>query len=65
MGATVAVRPALALVGSYELLMMVIRGSQAPVEDTSATGRDADPHRNGRLGTLSDNSWLRQLQYRA
>ena len=43
MGASVAAWPAVALVGSYELLMMVIRSSQAPVEDTSEIGHDADP----------------------
>jgi hypothetical protein len=43
MGAAVAAWPAFALVGSYELLMMVIRSSQLPVEDTSQTGREADP----------------------
>jgi len=42
-GAAVAAWPAVALVGSYELLMMVIRSSQAPVADTSKTGHDADP----------------------
>ena len=36
-GAAVAAWPAVALVGSYELLMMVIRGSQASVKDTSET----------------------------
>src|SRR6201987_873996 len=33
-GAVVAAWPAVALVGSYELLMMVIRGSQAPTGGT-------------------------------
>ena len=42
-GAAVAAWPALALVGSYELLMMVIRSSQAPADGTPGTGRDADP----------------------
>ena len=42
-GAAVAAWPAVALVGSYELLMMVIRSSQVPVEDASATAHDADP----------------------
>jgi hypothetical protein len=42
-GAAVAAWPAVALVGSYELLMMVIRGSQVPVEDASATGHAVDP----------------------
>jgi hypothetical protein len=43
MGASVVAWPAVALVGSYELLMMVIRSSQVPVEDTSEIGHDADP----------------------
>lgn len=43
MGAAVAAWPAVALVGSYELLMRVIRSSQVPVEDTSETGHNADP----------------------
>jgi hypothetical protein len=42
-GATVAAWPAVALVGSYELLMMVIRGSQLPPDGRSETGHDADP----------------------
>jgi hypothetical protein len=42
-GAAVAAWPAVALVGSYELLMMVIRGSQVPAEATSEAGRGADP----------------------
>jgi hypothetical protein len=39
----VATWPTIALVGSYELLMMVIRSSQVPAASTSETGRDADP----------------------
>ena len=43
-GAAVAAWPAVALIGSYELLMMVIRSSQVPpVMDRTETGRDADP----------------------
>jgi hypothetical protein len=42
-GATVAAWPAVALVGSDELLMMVIRSSQVPVQDTSETGHGVDP----------------------
>ena len=42
-GAAVAAWPAVALVGSYELLMMVIRGSQASPHTTSRTQHDADP----------------------
>ena len=48
MGAAVAAWPAVALVGSYELLMIVIRSSQLPVEGASETGHDADPCRNRR-----------------
>jgi hypothetical protein len=43
MGAAVAAWPAVALVGSYELLMMVIRSAQVPAEGAPASGRDADP----------------------
>jgi hypothetical protein len=43
MGAAVAAWPAVALVGSYELLMTVIRSSQVPVEDMSESGHHADP----------------------
>jgi hypothetical protein len=35
--------PAVALVGSYELLMMVIRGSQVPPGAAPGTGLEADP----------------------
>jgi hypothetical protein len=42
-GAAVAAWPAVALVGSYELLMMVIRGSQVPAGGRPGTGHDADP----------------------
>jgi uncharacterized protein DUF2637 len=42
-GAAVAAWPAVALVGSYELLMMVIRSSQVPAGDAPGTGHDADP----------------------
>ena len=44
-GAAVAAWPAVALVGSYELLMMVIRSSQAPADGTSETEHNADPLR--------------------
>jgi len=43
-GAAVAAWPAVALVGWYELLMMVIRSSQVPADDSPATGHDMDPH---------------------
>jgi hypothetical protein len=42
-GAVVAAWPGVALVGSYELLMMVIRSSQVLVGGTPATERAADP----------------------
>jgi hypothetical protein len=42
-GAAVAAWPAVALVGSYELLMMVIRSSQVPAHGTPATGHEMDP----------------------
>jgi len=47
-GAAVAAWPAVALVGSYELLMMIIRGAQAAPDVTAASGlsgrpSDADP----------------------
>jgi uncharacterized protein DUF2637 len=42
-GAAVAAWPAVALVGSYELLMMVMRNSQLPADSTSETVDDADP----------------------
>ena len=42
-GAAVAAWPAVALVGSYELLMMVIRGSQAASDGVPGDERAADP----------------------
>jgi hypothetical protein len=42
-GATVAAWPAVALVGSYELLMMVIRSSQVPADGAPEIGHAADP----------------------
>ena len=42
-GAAVAAWPAIALVGSYELLMMVIRGSQAGTDGTSDKAEAQDP----------------------
>jgi hypothetical protein len=39
----VAAWPAVALVGSYELLMMVIRDSQVPTEAAPGSLGDADP----------------------
>jgi hypothetical protein len=42
-GAAVAAWPAVALVGSYELLMMVIRSSQVQADGALKGGHDADP----------------------
>jgi Protein of unknown function (DUF2637) len=42
-GAAVAAWPAVALVGSYELLMMIIRNSQAPAQAAPGSSGDADP----------------------
>jgi hypothetical protein len=42
-GAAVAAWPAVALVGSYELLMMVIRSSQGSVDRTPSSCQGADP----------------------
>jgi hypothetical protein len=43
-GAAVAAWPAVALIGSYELLMMVIRSSQVPpVKGSTRAGHEADP----------------------
>ena len=42
-GAAVAAWPAVALVGSYELLMMVIRSSQVPAGGAAERGNDSDP----------------------
>jgi hypothetical protein len=42
-GAAVAAWPAVALVGSYELLMMVIRSSQMPTDAASGSEHGADP----------------------
>jgi hypothetical protein len=42
-GAAVAAWPAVALVGSYELLMMVIRGSQVQADGGRRGGYEADP----------------------
>ena len=42
-GAAVAAWPAVALVGSYKLLTMVIRSSQVPENGTPGIEHDADP----------------------
>jgi len=50
-GAAVAAWPAVALVGSYELLMMSIRSSQARADVASVPGVPADPLQGaGRAG---------------
>jgi hypothetical protein len=48
-GAAVATWPAVVLVGSYELLMMVIFSSQVPADVAPRTVRDATRCRRGRL----------------
>jgi hypothetical protein len=45
LGAAVAAWPAVALVGSYELLMLVIRNSQAASDGTSGSESASDPLR--------------------
>jgi hypothetical protein len=50
-GAAVAAWPAIALVGSYELLMIVIRSSQAAADGTPEADHGADPLR-GRAAEL-------------
>jgi Protein of unknown function (DUF2637) len=45
-GAAVAAWPAVALVGSYELLMTVIRNPQIPADDMPEGGLDANPLRD-------------------
>jgi hypothetical protein len=42
-GAAVAAWPAVALVGSYELLMLIIRSSQVPAGGAPETENDAEP----------------------
>ena len=44
-GAAVAAWPAVALVGCYELLMLVIRNSQVPMDCTPVTDHGTDPLR--------------------
>src|SRR5690242_11818685 len=43
LGAAVGAWPALALVGSYELLMMIIRGTQSPEAAAGAAGAGPAP----------------------
>jgi len=42
-GAAVAAWPAVALVGSYELLMVVIRGSYVPIREALSAEQNSDP----------------------
>ena len=56
MGAAVAAWPAVALVGSYELLMMVIRSSQVPVKDTTRVDRTRTRYTNRRPRRSPSNS---------
>jgi hypothetical protein len=42
-GAAVAAWPAVALIGSYELLMLVIRGSQISTDGSSGAEHEVDP----------------------
>lgn len=58
-GAAVAAWPAVALVGSYELLMLIIRGAQSQVEANasgaeSEHGREADPLQAQATGEFAD-----------
>jgi hypothetical protein len=50
----VAAWPAVALVGSYELLMIVIRGCQLPVGGKPETPRDADPLQQQAAGLFAE-----------
>ena len=56
MGAAVAAWPAVALVGSYELLMMVIRSSQVPGDGTPRPGTTRTRYRNRRPSCSPRNS---------
>jgi hypothetical protein len=49
-GAAVAAWPAVALVGSYELLMVIIRGAQSPEAEAEAS--EADPARGPKADPL-------------
>jgi hypothetical protein len=53
-GATVAAWPAVALIGSYELLMMVIRNSQEQADDRSERKSEADPLRDQAAELFAD-----------
>ncbi|HEY2639848.1 MAG TPA: DUF2637 domain-containing protein [Streptosporangiaceae bacterium] len=56
-GAAVGAWPAVALVGSYELLMMIIRGAQAPAGVVSVVGDEhkADPLRKQAAQLFADD----------
>jgi Protein of unknown function (DUF2637) len=56
-GAAVAAWPAVALIGSYELLMMVIRNSQVPVAETSNTGDYVDPLQDQVVEVFAGQLW--------
>ena len=53
-GAVVAAWPAIALVGSYELLMMVIRSSQTAIDNTSEDANTADPLQGQAIEIFAD-----------
>ena len=53
-GAAVAAWPAVALVGSYELLMMVIRGSQVLSDGISDSADNPDPLREQAVDIFAD-----------
>ena len=55
-GAAVAAWPAIALVGSYELLMMVIRSSQIQVGSKPGDGPERTHCRNARPSCSPSNS---------
>jgi len=53
-GAAVAAWPAVALVGSYELLMMVIRGSQVGPDSMPGKAEDRDPLQEQAVEVFAD-----------
>jgi hypothetical protein len=55
-GATVAAWPAVALVGSYELLMLIIRGVQSPEPEANVSAAEpgADPLQVRATGEFAD-----------
>jgi hypothetical protein len=54
-GAAVAAWPAVALVGTYELLMMVIRGCQLPAGGKPETRGDTDPLQEQAAGLFAED----------